>query len=437
LDERAIAEAITKLEVAAGRIAKLLPLARRPFIIEFAGTPKSGKSTSVEAIRHFFSRHGFRVHVLTERAAVCPIPMKGHLFFNTWCASSMLAELLENVEAETDIIIVDRGLFDALVWLTQQEKRGELTNEEARIIEKFLTLDRWRTLIDLAVVMSVSAEEALARETAQRITAKGGSIMNQEVLKALTDSVDDALKRYGSQFRDPLVHQTSGEDVRPSNIRLAEGILGRLETFLNPEILVVPREQVEALVPDGGSFGQDAVQRALHVIASEGRYMLRADAESSAEVVQVISCGILKNEGKVFVFQRKEADPKYQLHGKAVVWQGSHVTHRSDNTLADLQNSLGERLSRELFLSRAFPMSPIGLCWDPEDPGSSAHLGVMFEVEINNIHTVTDLKKKEFRKRRGHGLSGQFLAQEDLVKDQDKLSLESWSRAVLGNRGAK
>jgi putative protein kinase ArgK-like GTPase of G3E family len=47
----------------------LLKFAPRAFVIEFAGTPKAGKTTSVEAIRHFFSRQGFRVHVLVERAS--------------------------------------------------------------------------------------------------------------------------------------------------------------------------------------------------------------------------------------------------------------------------------------------------------------------------------------------------------------------------------
>ena len=110
-----------------------------------------------------------------ERASVCPIPMKGHLFFNTWCASTMLAELLANVETETDIIIVDRGLFDALVWLTLQRQRGELTGDEAQIIENFLLLERWRTLIDLAVLMKVTPDEAIKRELAPRISAKLGA----------------------------------------------------------------------------------------------------------------------------------------------------------------------------------------------------------------------------------------------------------------------
>jgi putative protein kinase ArgK-like GTPase of G3E family len=67
-------------------VHSLLRFASRPFVLEFAGSPKAGKSTSVDAIDHFFRRSKFRTHVLRERASFCPIPMKGHLFFNMWCA---------------------------------------------------------------------------------------------------------------------------------------------------------------------------------------------------------------------------------------------------------------------------------------------------------------------------------------------------------------
>jgi hypothetical protein len=220
-----VEDEILRLEGRAAKVLELLKFAPRAFVIEFAGTPKAGKTTSVEAIRHFFSRQGFRVHVLVERASVCPIPMKGHLFFNTWCASTMLAELIANVDTETDVIIVDRGLFDALVWLTLQRQRGELTEHEADVIEAFLLLDRWRSLIDLAVVMNVLPEKAMQRETSHRISSKPGSIMNVDVLRMLSSSVDETISRYSSKFPAIIKHDTSGESVRVSNARLAEMIL--------------------------------------------------------------------------------------------------------------------------------------------------------------------------------------------------------------------
>ncbi len=397
-----IEDAMARLEKRAEQVRALLEYAPRPFVMEFAGTPKSGKSTSVEALRHFFSRHGFRVHILAERAAVCPIPMKGHLFFNTWCATSMLAELLENVDTETDIIVVDRGLFDALVWLTLQEGRGELTAEEARTIEAFVLLERWRTLIDLAVVMEVDAEEALARENSQHITRKGGSIMNLEVLAAITGSVGEAIRRYGPKFQAVVRHQTTGQNIRDSNIALAAQVLDCVERFLNPEVLVVPRREIERLpLTRGATFGAQAIESVFECVSAYGRFMPRAEAESLEGYVQIVPCGILSHRGEVFVFQRKESDPKYRLYGKSTLWEGCHVSKREGLGLPDvLKTALLERVSRSLFLSRVFPIQALGYCWDRDDAKSSRHLGIVYRIDIDNPNTATDLRKKEFRRGR-------------------------------------
>ena len=427
-----IEEQVALLEARATQIRALLRYAPRPFVIEFAGTPKSGKSTSVEAIRHFFTRHDFRVHVLSERAAECPIPMKGHLFFNTWCATSMLAELLENIETETDLIIIDRGLFDALVWLTLQKRRGELTSQEAVTIESFLLLDRWRTLIDLAIVMSVSADEALSRESGPRITSKGGSIMNPDVLTAINDSVKEATEKYSPKFGAFIDHPTTGDEPKASNVRLANKVLDILERFLNPEVLVVPRQNVEALsARNGGAFGQDITEEVLSCIASNGKFMLRAEAEESDQVVQIVPAGVLRFEKTVFLFERKETDPKYRLYGKTTIWQGTHVTKAESSTRELVQSALADRISRDLFLSRAFPTKAVGYCWDRDDAKSSPHFGVVYEITIDNPDTAIDLKKKAFRRRRGHGLTGKFVTVEQLVENQEQLNLESWSKTIL------
>jgi hypothetical protein len=44
-----------------------------------------------------------------------------------------------------------------------------------------------------------------------------------------------------------------------------------------------------------------------------------------------------------------------------------------------------------------------------------------------------DLRKKEFRRQRGHGLMGQFVPVAELVARQDDLNLESWSQTILNN----
>lgn len=425
---------IAQLEERAKQVHRLLCYASRAFVIEFAGTPKAGKSTSVEAIRHFFSRLDFRVHVLTERAALCPIPMKGHLFFNTWCAASMLAELLANVETDTDIIIVDRGIFDALVWHTLQEQRGELTVEEATTIESFLLLDRWRGLIDLVVVMNVAAEEALIRENSQRITQIDGSIMNPNTLKTIAESVDYVVEHYGPKFPAIIKYETTGEDVRESLVSLADRVLKCIEENLNPNILVVPRQEIEKLrLHNGGAFEAEDVKAAMSCISSSGQFMVRDQAENNFEYVQIIAAGILVHEEQVFLFKRQETDPKSHLYGRATIWRGAHVARRSNIRIPDLlDTALHQRISRSLFLSRVFPISALGYCWDRDDEISSRHFGMIYRIEIDNQITAMDLRKKEFRTQRGHGLTGQFVDWNQLEKDPIAPMLESWSEAAIG-----
>ena len=422
-----------ELERRASELAKLLPFAPRAFVIEFAGTPKAGKSTSVEAIRHFFSRQGFTVHILVERASVCPIPMKGHLFFNTWCAATMLAELLANVDTETDIIIVDRGLFDALVWLTLQRQRGEVTEGEKKTIESFLLLDRWRMLIDLAVVMNVNAKEAISRENSQRISSKPGSIMNSDVLVAITQAVKDAVESYGPQFGNVFEHLTSGENIKKTNIRLANRIIDSFEEFLNPEILVVPKVELSKLpLHNGGAFTPTECKQLSDCVSKFGTFIRRADAETSAEFVQIIPCGLLLHQDEVFLFERKERDPKYRLYGKLTIWQGCHVPKSKGVAgIKLLENALLDRIARNLYLSRTFPMEMVGYCWDPDDEKSNRHFGVVFKVSIDNEHTAVDLRKKEFRRAREHALGGRFVKPSELSSPELRPNLETWSASIL------
>jgi len=103
----------------ANRARTLLPIlreqARRSFVLEITGTPKAGKATSVAVLERFFKDCGFRVHVLKEKAAECPLTMKGHFFFNTWTACSMLAEVLATVDTNVDLLILD-GLSRGRSW---------------------------------------------------------------------------------------------------------------------------------------------------------------------------------------------------------------------------------------------------------------------------------------------------------------------------------
>ena len=436
-DDTTLTEQIEHLETRATNLHAILPLAPRAFVVELAGTPKSGKSTSVEAIRHFFKRFGFRVHVLTERADQCPIPMKGHLFFNTWCATSTLAELLENVETPTDLIIVDRGLFDALIWFRTQAKRGELSATELRHIEDFLLMDRWKDLFDLVAVLHADATTALQRENAQRLTTRPGSIMNSSMLETLSGAVTEAVDHYRPRFKKLIVHDTGKGNVRAVNADLLGQILLRFEAFVNPEVLVVPKRDLEDHLSNAPSAFAPADEAAsiLATIAEKGTYRRRAGVETDPTFVQVVPCGILLYEQSVFLFQRPDKNPKSHLYGTSTIWQGCHVDRPSDGEIsqATVLSALQARIARTLFISRQVRGQYVGYTWDPSCKGDGKHLGLIFRLDIESEDLAQSLKKKEFRRGRGHDLAGQLRRIDDLASSMDEVGLEPWSRTILDN----
>src|SRR5580698_6935216 len=145
---------VDELEKRAAKLKDLLEkrTADRPMIIEFSGAPKAGKTRSISVLELFLKRNGITVEVFTERASVSPIKSKGHLNFNVWVSCASLQGMLEALYRDIDVFILDRGIFDALVWNRFLETTGKITREEAKQTEQFFTMDRWTELIDLVFV---------------------------------------------------------------------------------------------------------------------------------------------------------------------------------------------------------------------------------------------------------------------------------------------
>ena len=162
--------------------------ARKPLVIEFAGVPKAGKTTTLSHVQTFLKRCGFHTDVVIERASECPIRDKQHANFNIWTACTTLAQILEKTQnpprpGDPQILFLDRGLFDSICWLTMMERLSRLRSDEKACVQQFLTIDDWRKRISAVFVMLVSPKDAMEREQGIRpVNAKEGSIMNLEIL---------------------------------------------------------------------------------------------------------------------------------------------------------------------------------------------------------------------------------------------------------------
>src|SRR5690242_14647241 len=156
---------INDLEARADKLKTLIEGARapRPLIIEFSGLPKSGKTSLISVLQLFLKRNGIKAEVYTERASISPIRKKGHLEFNVWVSCASLEGMLEALFKDIDVFILDRGIFDALVWNEWLKMTGKITDEEAVEVEKFFSMTRWTDLVDLVFVFQCDPATSIKR----------------------------------------------------------------------------------------------------------------------------------------------------------------------------------------------------------------------------------------------------------------------------------
>lgn len=238
-------ENIKKLEALAQEVLSLKKQyrQRRPIVIEFCGSPKAGKTSSINSLNIFLKRNGFKTTILTERASVCPIPDKESPTFNVWTCSSTINEINTEISKANlaegmgpDIIICDRGIFDALCWFRWLKSRNKMDESEYNTLSEFALLNRWQRNIDLVYVFVADPEESIRREYANLLTDKRGSIMREDILEEYRKSIMDTLNEYKDAFRATSIINTTNMEQNSVGYQVTEKTLQTLKEMLMEKI---------------------------------------------------------------------------------------------------------------------------------------------------------------------------------------------------------
>lgn len=222
-----------------------------PVVVEFAGSPKAGKTSAIDVINHFFRRMGFKVWAPTEGASKrTPYHLRKDLVaYNTWALNFAISELLVsyyNVD-RPHILILDRGPHDALAWVNLLLKRPELfednkadlTQAEVDIIRQFALNERWISLISRLYIFTASPEASLERENKAKLTQRHGTAMNIPVLTAIKDEYHSLSKKLGGTGVPIEIFDTSeGTTVQSVAFEIAKDIL----EAMNVEVARVEQE---------------------------------------------------------------------------------------------------------------------------------------------------------------------------------------------------
>ena len=417
--------------------------ARKPIVIEFAGVPKSGKTTTISQLQALLKRCGFKTEIVIERASVCPIRDKKHVNFNIWTACTTLAQLLEKTQIppradDPQILILDRGIFDSLCWLRTMETLNRLRPEERKIVQKFLEISDWRERITGVILMTVSSADSMKREQGLLPVEGGsGSIMNPDVLDKMTKvcrTMATELKDLFRIFEVDTSTSGSSSTAKETAEKVADQLLKWIEEQLEENILSLPKSDIKTRFAGKTTITKKTTENIIKRFHEIGTFAPRSEVESNKELVQALPVVVVKNaSGEILRLRRKESSPSNQLHEKIVIWAGGHV-RREDNTnenaipacaVREIEEELRLRIDED-------ELNLLGAVYIDEGVSTGKHLAIVYEWKAQTDDLAVALSNAEFFERRGTSLSGKFVPITQLVKELEngKMS-EQWSDAII------
>lgn len=419
---------------------------RRPLVIEFCGIPKSGKTTSLNALNTFLKRNEFKTKLLTERASVCPISKKTHPYFNIWTMTRALSELLETISEagdSIDIILADRAMFDSLIWFEWLSKNPNpdnphLDSDTYNAIVNMVTCEFITKCIDLVLVFNSTPEKALEREYSTLLTDNPGSIMNNNVLKGYQLAQQEVMEKYKSNFHDVIVIEENPEnDLNEKNYNVTKQVLNKLEDLVVEKILYFDYDKKNAVKP---GISEELFYKNLDMYAP--KFASRDEVEKM-EYLHPIPIAVITNKERSKVLVLKKDSKSLSEHSpekdRLLLYSGGHV-RKEDSVLDESKNgniicdnAMRKALSREIYEelneSITFNDSLPFTIYTPDVKGSSKHVAICYIAEVDMDNMKFNPSSYEHVKKKGTSKSGKIFSIDELESFYN--DFEDWSKLII------
>ena len=153
-------------------------------IIELTGSPKSGKTTCVQALKTTLENAGINFQIRRETAEYNPVN-KTSEDYNTWMVMELFKNTIEDIEGEGKLVIYDRGVLDRKFWLEQAKINGKMTPNDVNILNSLYNLNLNKKYKPVVVAFKTSPELSIKRK------GKESTHINYKTL-SLYNSIFDA-----------------------------------------------------------------------------------------------------------------------------------------------------------------------------------------------------------------------------------------------------
>ncbi len=211
---------------------KALVTLPKPFVIEFSGTPRTGKTTTIHNLYDFFKKGGFDVSLIEEFTTSSyykeelkeKVKDMGVGERNIFIAEEVYKQLEDSIHSFKDIILIDRSLNDRQIWNYRRLLSGDIKEE------KYLYLrDRYQKAskedIDFLIITYADPIVALKRDYVSSLALEKRSFLNYDNIHLFNQSLDSLKDLFEESVDSYMLVDTSDMSMNDVSLRVASEIL--------------------------------------------------------------------------------------------------------------------------------------------------------------------------------------------------------------------
>ena len=216
---------------------------KKPYVIEFTGTPRTGKTTLINNLLDFFKKCGFKVSVIEEfttskryKKDIYPtLKDKYKNIVNTEIPKYVLKELEDTINDNPDIIIVDRSLFDRLIWVDRLHIKNGMSDEEYNDYKK-LYIPLIKEKIDIIISTYTDSITSLKRDYNANLSLEKRNFLNEDNVNEYNNSLLNMKELASNEDINFYLFDTTDKNQREISFEVADVILSDMRSKYVEEI---------------------------------------------------------------------------------------------------------------------------------------------------------------------------------------------------------
>ena len=211
---------------------------KKPYVIEFTGTPRTGKTSLINNLKDFFKKKGFRVCIIEEfttslkyKTQIYPtLKNKSKNVVNTEIPKYVLKDLDDAINGKYDIIIVDRSLFDRLIWVDRLFLKKSMSDEEYNEY-KSTYIPLIKEKINIIVSLYTDSLTCLKRDYHANLSLENRTFLNEDNVNEYNKSLLNMEKLSIKENINFKMFDTTNKNQREISFEVIDSILSDMRKY--------------------------------------------------------------------------------------------------------------------------------------------------------------------------------------------------------------